>query len=258
MTSTRLRFWIQKYGDVGILMVSCYLLVRYCRAHWHRLAICLACIFAVALACRSRRHPASYLRVVSRVAPVSTIMLPSNFQKARLSKQMQVQAEGNTWRFEIWDEENNCKYPDFPAQYLKVFRNAKLVRTTVAGELGGYSLEFGKVAFAYHLPLIVIRANPMCGNPGSVSLFTIRNRQFYRIAQIGGENGGPLLRDYDGDGRREWVFDDYCWYEYYNAGPKWLRIYKEGKDGRLTFWKRLPNRRRRHLAENLGFERWDQ
>jgi hypothetical protein len=140
---------------------------------------------------------------------------------------------------------------------ISFFKNDKMIRTAKASEFGGTSLEFGKPTFATRFPLLIIRAEPAAGHPGPVSLLSIRDGRLVQIGKIGGEAGGPIFRDYDGDGKSEWVFDDYSWYTYYGARPKHYVVYKEQQDGTLKLWKSLPNKTRRRLPANLGLDRWE-
>ena len=82
-------------------------------------------------------------------------------------------------------------------------------------------------------------------------------RRIVEIGSVGGEAGGPILRDLDGDGKPEWIFDDYDWYTYYGTHPKHFLVYKEASDGTLKIWKRLPNKKRQRLPSALGLETWD-
>ena len=163
----------------------------------------------------------------------------------------------DVWRVEIWEPKHQ-KNDLLVEQYARFFKNDRLVRTTGAAKFKGISLEFGKAKFETRFPLIVIRAEPAMGHPGPVSLLSIRNGQLVRIGEIGGEAGGPIFRDYDGDGKKEWVFDDYDWYVYYGKHPKHFVIYKEQRDGTLKRWKRLPNKEQKRLPANLGLDHWDE
>jgi hypothetical protein len=173
-----------------------------------------------------------------------------------LENSLAVQAGHHRWRLEI-RQPRHAKEEIDVEESLRVFKNDRLVRTIPAMKLGGVSLEFGKPAFKTHFPLIVIRAEPAAGHPGPITLFSIRKGELVAIGRIGGEAGGPLFRDYEGDGKKEWVFDDYDWYVYRGAHPKFLLVYKEANDGTLKMWKRLPNKKRRRLPNNLGLDRWD-
>lgn len=72
------------------------------------------------------------------------------------------------------------------------------------------------------------------------------------MAELDAQNGGTIFRDYDGDGRPEWVFDDYNWATYREDGPESFLIYTERKDGTLKLWKRLPNKKRLPLQDRLN------
>jgi hypothetical protein len=74
-----------------------------------------------------------------------------------------------------------------------------------------------------------------------------------RASKVGGENGGPYFRDYDGDGQPEWVFDNFDWYEHNIEGPTGFQVYKQVPSGKLRIWKHLPNPKRRHLKDPFEF-----
>lgn len=171
----------------------------------------------------------------------------------------QVKTEGAVWRVEIWQSRLNMPNGDtelWGGDYVKFLRNGHVVLTQTASDLGGASLEFGKAEFMSPFPLIILRSEPECGNPGPAHLYGIRRGKLMHVVEVDGECGGPILHDYDGDGRLEWVFDDYNWYRYYGKEPKYLLVYKMASDGKLRLWKRLPNRQRRHLPFRLGLSRW--
>jgi hypothetical protein len=203
-------------------------------------------------------------RSASRLAPLS----PSTTTSARkilvperLVDSLAIRAEGDRWRLEIWrprhHEDETGFVLDSAEEFVKFFRNDRLLRTSTAGEIGpGYSLEFGRPSFATRFPLIAIRVEPECGNPCAIDLFSIRHGRIIEIGSVGGEAGGPIFRDLDGDGKPEWILDDYDHYAF-TGKPTHFLVYKEASDGTLTLWKRLPNKKRQRLPAALGLERWD-
>lgn len=56
------------------------------------------------------------------------------------------------------------------------------------------------------------------------------------------ENGGPVFRDIDEDGRCEWIFDDYNYYDHYGEPGPHILVYKNSPDGELRLHQELPNR----------------
>lgn len=167
-----------------------------------------------------------------------------------------LRAGQDVWRVEIWSPSHE-KDDILAEEYVKIFKNEQLVRKYRAEELSGVTLEFGKAAFTPRFPLLILRGEPAAGHPGPINLFSIREGKLVAMGKVEGEAGGPIFRDYDGDGKKEWVFDDYNWYVYYGARPRYFVVYKEQSDGTLKKWKKLPNKDRRRLPGNLGFERWE-
>lgn len=192
------------------------------------------------------------------------VMLTPTFRQTQAQVVAESRADSRTyragsdvWRVEIWSPQHK-KDDLMVEEYVKFFKNDRLMRSAKAEELHGISLEFGKATFAYRFPMIVIRAEPAMGHPGPVNLFSIQNGKLVTMGRVDGEAGGPIFRDYDGDGKKEWVFDDYNWYVYYGKHPKHFVVYKEQADGTLKQWKRLPNKKRQRLPPNLGLEHWDE
>ena len=172
--------------------------------------------------------------------------------KPELQSTQTVYEGHDTWRVEIWWPSNGMK----TGCCAKFFRNKRLMRQIYGKERGNFGLEFGKTRSTTRYPVIVLQLLPQVGHPVATCLFTIRHGELIEMKTIGAMNGGPIFRDYDGDGKMEWVFDDYDWYDYYNEGPKYLLVYKELENGKLKLWKRLPNKHRRHLPNNIGQMDW--
>ena len=116
------------------------------------------------------------------------------------------------------------------------------------------TLAFGKTKFATRFPIVVLQVEPGCGTPTITQLYTLRGGNLIHMAQVGALNGGPIFRDYDGDGKPEWVFDDYDFYAF--SKSKHFLIYKEQTNGKLKLWKRLPNKKGMRLPSNLDQQDW--
>lgn len=261
MKPERLRMWMQKYGNWGVLLVGCYFGLHHL---WTQRRPTLAAALLIAglgvgwLSVQSKT-PANPVFSSAPSFSVKTIQRPSpSTRKPRVSRiemasAVQVQEGSDTWRVEIWEP---AEYGESCA-YVKFFRNNHLIRQKSASAFGGVGLELGKAQFPTRFPIIVLQAEPLAGHPGPVTIYTIRYGKLLQMGHIGGENGGPIFHDYDRDGKAEWVFDDYNWYDYYMQGPKRYLVYKEGKDGKLRLWKRLPNIHRHRLPGRLGLGSWD-
>lgn len=242
---------MQKYGNFGVLMVAAYLGLRYLwrervRVALIGLALSGAC-FGFLMTHRSRRVVATPLASVSVPKPLASDSLDLPEDKLEDAKEMR---DGrDIWRVEIW----RPREIDDLYRYVKFYKNGRLVQKIQGEEqLGSPFLRFGEADFKTRSPLIILEAVPPCDHPDQTTLFTIRQGKLIRMAEVGGMNGGPVFRDYDGDGRPEWVFDDYYYHVYPEGDPKRLLVYKERKDGTLKLWKSLPNRKRLRLPDRLG------
>ena len=161
---------------------------------------------------------------------------------------LRAQEGRDIWRIEIWWPVKGLEV----GEYAKFYKNGRLVYTLHAHTINADGFEFGKAAFKTRYPLLVLQGLPAAGHLRNTILYTIRRGRLIEMGEINGQNHGPVFRDYDGDNRPEWVFDDYNWYVYYEKGPKFLLVYKELKNGKLKLWKTLPNPKRRELPERLG------
>jgi hypothetical protein len=136
---------------------------------------------------------------------------------------------------------------------VRISRNGQRMLTLRAGDVSGYYIAAKRVWFPVGFPVIAVRGHSANGHGEETRFYGIRHRRLYLMGGITvGENGGPIFRDLDGDGRMEWIFDDYTWYGYYGDPPRWLLVYRLSRAGRLVFWKKLPNRTRKHLPRVLG------
>ena len=178
------------------------------------------------------------------VAALKEKPLPANEER----HEIRAEREGrNLWRLEIWGpkRENVSDY------YLKFYRNRHLIETVSAADMGGHTLEFGKIRFATDFPVIAVLGGGLCSPDVTTRFYILQQGRVVLMAAVGAYAGGPIFRDYDGDGKPEWVFDDYTYSKYRDDGPKYLLVYKQLSSGELKLWKTLPNKRRRHLPSLL-------
>lgn len=251
MTPTRLRSWMQKYGNIGVLMVAGYFGLRYLWQERVRLALaslCLLCLTFALVQTRRSRHRAIVTPPMVVAAPIPPEEEARDYTKDHIESTEEIQDGNDLWRVEIWWPKRGLEVGEF----ARFYKNGTLIRTVNAHELDGDGLQFGKAGFKTRYPLIVLAALPGMGHVRDSALFAIRNGVLVKMMQIDGMHAGPVFRDYDGDGRPEWVFDDYNWYRYREEGPMKYLVYKEQKDGTLKLWKRLPNRKRLRLPDRLG------
>ena len=161
----------------------------------------------------------------------------------------------NVWRVETWSHNpaEDADYNDYVAEFeqsVRFYRNGLLALTVPASDLRGPYIEARQAVLPVSFPVIAVRAHGYCSRGRVLRLYALRNGKLTEIAEFSGVNGGPVFRDYDGDGRPEWVFDDFNGYRFPDRSPEHYLIYKLQPDGSLKLWKRLPNRKRlplRHI-----------
>ncbi|GDX41209.1 hypothetical protein LBMAG21_15010 [Armatimonadota bacterium] len=253
MTPSRLRSWMQKYGNVGVLMVAGYFGLLYL---WReRLRVTLIGLtlmglgFSLLIAQKSHRRVVATPLVITPVAPAPAAKGDEvDWSKDRLEDTKEIRDGRDLWRVEIWWPKGGLEV----GVYAKFYKNGQLVRKVSAHELRGDGLLFGEAEFKSRYSIIVLLAEPGLGHMSSATLFSIRQGKLIQMVTVNGEMGGPIFRNYDNAGLPEWVFDDFYWYEHREAGPKSYLVFKEQKDGTLKLWKHLPNPKRLHLPDKLG------
>jgi hypothetical protein len=131
-------------------------------------------------------------------------------------------------------------------------KNGRAVEHISGEDLGGHVILARRVHFPTPYVVIAVRGHSACGHGQVTRFYSIRKGRLARMGiDIEHECGGPVFRDFDGDGTCEWVFDDDDWYTYYGRGPRYFLVYKPTRAGGLKLWRRLPNRRRERLPDPL-------
>lgn len=112
----------------------------------------------------------------------------------------------------------------------------------------------GGTAPHFDLPsdVFVERTHSLSGHGQATTYYTLQGGALKEMGTINGECGGPIFRDMDRDGTKEWIFDDYDHYEYYGAPPRWLLVYKVARGNKLILWKRMPNRHHVRLRDYVN------
>lgn len=174
---------------------------------------------------------------------------PEATKKAKRKRIIYIKAGRDRWRFEEW-------FVNSTYGFAKCYRNGIFVQKLTSEGMNGNDVEICRVKFKTRLPILVTHSEPAAGHPGDTRLYLIKNRKLVVMGQFGGEYGGPIFRDYDSDGKTEWVFDDYDYYRDHQDGPKHLLVYKLLKSGKLKLWKTLPNKHRPRLPSLLGAVSW--
>ncbi len=138
---------------------------------------------------------------------------------------------------------------------LEILKNGKRVRRIRGGELSRCVVAVRRIRTPAPFPVIAVRGHSSAGHGQATEYLGIRRGRLIAMGRDpGGECGGPVFHDLDGDRRPEWVFDDYDWYTYYGNGPRYLVVYRLTSSARLKVWKRLPNHGRRFLPDTTGMD----
>lgn len=158
----------------------------------------------------------------------------------------EVSYAGGTWRAESYYDFFEYGERNF---FTKLKFNGKIVYTDLKESKGdqgqGGQRDAGFIRSPDGRKFFVHREHSGMGHGETTTFYLmLANGKIKRIHEEGIENNGPIFRDFDGDGKLEWVFDDYSHYTYYGDDPKWLLVYKPGKSGKLKLWKKIPNKRR--------------
>ena len=191
--------------------------------------------------------PAPVVIAMPAASPAETLQAEEAAPKDELRERQIIHAGHDLWRIEIWNDKQHGEFSDC----ARFYRNGSLVHQLYAYTMEGNFLFFGKTLFTTRYPLIALFAHPGAGRFSEKRLYMIRRGELINMVTLGAENGGPVFQDYDGDGKPEWVFDDFSQYVYCDVGPEYFLVYKQLKNGKLKLWKRLHNRTRRFLPERI-------
>ena len=97
--------------------------------------------------------------------------------------------------------------------------------------------------YPFPFPTFVIRAHSWAGHGEESNYYAIvKGGLVLMLKNSIGENGGPVFRDVDGDGKPEFIIDDYSYYEHWDKPQLHLLMYKLGRDSRLHLWKKVNRR----------------
>jgi hypothetical protein len=87
-------------------------------------------------------------------------------------------------------------------------------------------------------PVFVVSGHTGMSHGESTIFYAVKGGKLHKMFDIYGEGGGPVFRDIDGDGKSEWIFDNF---EHPNrVDPSAFMIYRQNST-KVTFWKELPN-----------------
>ncbi|MBX3113867.1 MAG: hypothetical protein KF836_04810 [Fimbriimonadaceae bacterium] len=156
----------------------------------------------------------------------------------------EVRYAGGTWRAETLDDFSEYGVPN---HYARLLFNGQEVFTNFPEQHLERGDGFYNDAGFIHSPdskiFFVHREHSGMGHGESTTFYSLHaDGRIIKIHRESIEGNGPIFRDFDGDGKLEWVFDDSDYYFYYGKTPKWLLVYKPSPSGKLKLWKKIPNK----------------
>lgn len=90
-------------------------------------------------------------------------------------------------------------------------------------------------------PVIAVGWSAGAGHGQGIEFYALQNGELRLLVSVSGECGGPIFRDFDGDGVMEWVFDDFEWYAHFDDPPMHFLVYRLNESGTLDLWRTYPN-----------------
>jgi hypothetical protein len=245
-----MRACMEKYGSWGVLVVAIYLAARSLWTHW-KFGIVGCCLVIPLLMCslrlsmkRSAHMNTPPLRL-SRTVRDRNEAKPANSDTYELRSSETILIGHDKWTFEV------CM-PSMGWELLRCFRNGQFVQSIDSKDLGkddcGQYFQVRLMHFPTRFPVVGVRVHSGAGHGQVTRYYAVRHGQMFNMGEIEAECGGPVFRDLDGDGKPEWVFDDFD-PRYGRDRPDYYDIYKESADGKLVFWKYLPYDRPQPLPD---------
>lgn len=146
---------------------------------------------------------------------------------------------GRKWEIE--------KIPDLVAgdnHVIEVRRDGKLKLKIDCDELRGTLIGAARAWYPVGYPVITVSGHTGCSHGQTTRFYAISRGELHQMFEIEGEVGGPIFRDLDGDGKNEWIFDNY---DFWQANPPTQYLVYRQSGFRVSFWKKLPNPKRVEL-----------
>ncbi|HSI71764.1 MAG TPA: hypothetical protein VK934_01190 [Fimbriimonas sp.] len=170
-------------------------------------------------------------------------MLPFFFTEQLIVRSSKSYAfENATWRV---DEVEKREIGAYDA--VKIYCNGRLVLVEEKG--GMHAASF--IKWPYPGRLLAVAEHSYAGHGQTTRFFQAHKGKVIDLGlSLDAERGGPIFRDLDRDGKLEVIFDNDDWYVFYGKPPTELHAYKFA-DGKLTFWKKLPNKSKKRLPQRL-------
>jgi hypothetical protein len=154
--------------------------------------------------------------------------------------------DGCRWEARIFFVPKSNKQPF----ELELWRNGKLYDSF--GDATLWGTRFLKWPFGGRL--LAVSSHTGCGHGMGTSFYTLRHGVLKDTSlDLDGELGGPMFKDLNHDGRPEMIFDNYDYYRSNDDRPTAFKVYKVLKNGKIKFWKTMPNPKRLHVRRQLPF-----
>jgi hypothetical protein len=142
---------------------------------------------------------------------------------------------GNKWEIEVIPDPE----PESTIN-VEIRRNGavklKLNRDDFCGDL----LQAGRGWYPVGYPVFVISGHTGCSHGELTRFYAVQGGEVREMFEIYGEFGGPVFRDLDGDGKQEWIFDNFECPAFMQDTPPAFLVYRQ-EGYRVKFWKQLPN-----------------
>ena len=158
----------------------------------------------------------------------------------------QMRYAGSLWDVSAWTGPGREGH----SEYVVIQADGKVVFSTKEDEEIA-RLGIGFLSGADGVPYIVFRTYAYAGSGAWTKIFRMKRGgglqivfeedDYFDAFHDNRDIGGPVFRDLDGDGKEEWIWDDFCSYEGGDP-PAHLIAFKPDQAGVLKIWKKMSNR----------------
>lgn len=138
------------------------------------------------------------------------------------------------WAIGVSDDRGNDN------RYAFITKDGKTVLERSAEKMQGSEMKAARAWCSAPWPIFVVSCHTGGSHGQTTEYYAVRGGRADLVLSIYGEVGGPIFRDFDGDGVLEWVFsaayDNYLHLESQN-----FLVYRLGASRTYELWKTLPN-----------------
>jgi len=145
---------------------------------------------------------------------------------------------GNKWEIERIPD---LSYGDM--HVIEIRRNGVVKLKLSCDELGGSLIQAARAWYPVGFPVFVVSGHTGCSHGEETRFYAVKGGALHEMFRMVGEGGGPIFRDFDGDGKYEWIFDNLV---HLMREPPAFHVYRQ-VGHKVTLWKKLPNRSRTNL-----------